>query len=57
MELREARRRAHINKSLNQIIIDAILAAPAPEPGQTNAPSANCCHPILVSSGYLVAAL
>lgn len=38
MELHEARRRAHINKSLNQIIIDALLAAPAPEPGQTNAP-------------------
>jgi hypothetical protein len=37
-EFHGARRRSFINKSLNQIIIDVIAAAPVPEPGQTNAP-------------------
>lgn len=39
-EFHGAMRRSFINKSLNQIIIDAIPAAPVPEPGQTNAPPA-----------------
>lgn len=37
-EFHEAGRRFFINKSLNQIIIDVILAAPVSEPRQTNTP-------------------